>query len=598
MKTARLSGSGRRHATRGAVATLTGTLVATMAGLASTPAQSAEGSECPEAFPVSALTRDQTVSGLTVAQGTTPEGFTGKVLGVLEDGIMPGMDMIMVRLSSPEVDRVGIWSGMSGSPVYAEDGRLIGAVAYGMAYGPSPVAGLTPAADMQDLLGDGTPAPVDTEPVEIPERIGKRLTAGGVATAAEVDAGLSQLRLPFGIAGLGSQKRFNQVTKQLGLSDVRMMRVGTAAAEGDALPIVAGGNLAASLAYGDVSAAAIGTATMVCGEEVVGFGHPMDWTGDTTLALHGADAVYVQEDPVGAGFKLANLGSPVGTIDQDRMPGIAGFLGAAPETSTIRSTVTRGARERDGQTNVTMPEWVPDMALSHVMANFDRVFDGMAKGSGEMAWTLQGTREDGTAFEVHRSDIYADPYDITYATAWDLYMSLSDLEYNGVEDITIDDVVVEAGLSRDYIHASVTKVRVRRGGQWVLVKDNRVLRLQPGKATKFKVTLRGTGEVPANVVVSVPVRKKDLGRRGVLDVFGGNVSSFDDEFFFFKGAARSSRAATTFDDIVEGIESAPKHDEVVADLRFGRGKKAIHRTDSVAIGVAVDGGTTVPVHIR
>src|SRR3954454_7416981 len=60
---------------------------------------------------------------------------------------------------------------MSGSPVYAEDGRLIGAVSYGLAFGPSPVAGVTLAADMQQLLGD-VPASTlkPSRRVDIPER--------------------------------------------------------------------------------------------------------------------------------------------------------------------------------------------------------------------------------------------------------------------------------------------------------------------------------------------------------------------------------------------------------------------------------------------
>ena len=82
--------------------------------------------------------------------------------------------MVMMRLSSPEIDRVGgIWQGMSGSPVYAEDGRLIGAVAYGMSWGPSPVAGVTPFADMDTYLppagtarpsGSATAPPVPSPP--------------------------------------------------------------------------------------------------------------------------------------------------------------------------------------------------------------------------------------------------------------------------------------------------------------------------------------------------------------------------------------------------------------------------------------------------
>lgn len=125
--------------------------------ISSGPAHSAPDPACPPAFPTADLVADDPVTGLTVSKGEVPDAFSGKVLGVLDDGIAVGLDMIMVRLTSSEIDRVGIWAGMSGSPVYAEDGRLIGAVSYGLSFGPSTVAGVTPAANMQALL-DAAPS--------------------------------------------------------------------------------------------------------------------------------------------------------------------------------------------------------------------------------------------------------------------------------------------------------------------------------------------------------------------------------------------------------------------------------------------------------
>src|SRR5689334_2374467 len=125
-----------------------GLCVAGTATLAS-PSHAASGT-CDEAYPVASLTRDQAVTGLTVTQGTDPSSgaFTGKIIGVLKDGIEPGVDMVMAQLTSTQIDQSGIWEGMSGSPVYASDGRLIGAVAYTLSYGSTPVAGITPWEDM------------------------------------------------------------------------------------------------------------------------------------------------------------------------------------------------------------------------------------------------------------------------------------------------------------------------------------------------------------------------------------------------------------------------------------------------------------------
>ena len=56
------------------------------------------------------------------------------MLGRITDGIAPGVDMILADVSSPALTRAGgVWAGMSGSPVYTADGRLIGSVSYGLA---------------------------------------------------------------------------------------------------------------------------------------------------------------------------------------------------------------------------------------------------------------------------------------------------------------------------------------------------------------------------------------------------------------------------------------------------------------------------------
>ena len=147
---------------------LTGT-----AGLA-TPSQSATGT-CDTAYPVADLTEGQLVDGKTVTAGTTPSDFNGTIIGVLKDGIEPGVDLVMAQLSSTAIDQAGIWEGMSGSPVYAaSDDRLIGAVSYGLATGPSKVAGITPAADMEKLLADKSSigaVPQPAGPVAVPSTV-------------------------------------------------------------------------------------------------------------------------------------------------------------------------------------------------------------------------------------------------------------------------------------------------------------------------------------------------------------------------------------------------------------------------------------------
>ena len=539
-----------RH--RRAGAALAAAAALTVTGLGAAPASSATDPTCPEAYPVAALTKGQPVTGLTVSSGTVPEGFSGEVLGVQENGLMPGLDLVLVRLASPELDRVGgIWSGMSGSPVYAADGRLIGAVSLGLSAGPSTVAGVTPAADMLALLSSGATRVAAPTKVVLPRSLARTVVRDGGATAQQVEAGLSPLQLPFGIAGLGSAKRLTAVAKRLPLDGVRVMRAGTttSAAAADA-GIVPGGNLAASVAYGDITAGAVGTVTAVCGSQVVGWGHPLNWSGPATMTLHGADALFVQEDPTFAGFKVANLGAPLGTIDQDRIAGIAGFLGATPPTSDVTSHVTSGGRSRTGTTHITVADAFPDIAMAHLLANQDRLFDGIGKGSGRTAWDLSGTREDGTAFTLHRSDVYADTGDISFATAIDLYDALSRLAFNGVEDISLDDVEVTTSLARTFDRYLVRRVQARQGGAWVTVDQNDTLRLRAGRTQRLRVRLVSPVSGARNVVLEVPVPRRSAGLFGTLDVYGGNTGLFPEEEFFGAdpfagtGTGTASRAST------------------------------------------------------
>src|SRR5919106_1701520 len=108
--------------------------------------------DCAEVMPVSELAVGMTGTGYTVVQGRDPQPFSVELLGVYPNGMGPGRDIIIVETSGPAIDEVGgIWFGMSGSPVYI-GGKLVGAISLGLVFGTSPLAGVTPAEDMADVL--------------------------------------------------------------------------------------------------------------------------------------------------------------------------------------------------------------------------------------------------------------------------------------------------------------------------------------------------------------------------------------------------------------------------------------------------------------
>src|SRR4029079_14314603 len=115
------------------------------------PAAQAAAANCtlPDVMPTSSIHAGMTGTGYTVISGRTVHPFEVDILGVLPDGIAPGLDFIMV--SVPE----GIAAGYSGSPVYV-NGRLIGAVSYGLPSDDSTVGGLTPAGPLSGVSRDYT----------------------------------------------------------------------------------------------------------------------------------------------------------------------------------------------------------------------------------------------------------------------------------------------------------------------------------------------------------------------------------------------------------------------------------------------------------
>src|SRR5262245_22164395 len=87
-------------------------------------------------------------TGRTVFQGVAPEEFRVEILGVLKNAIGPQQDMIVSRLHGANVERTGVISGMSGSPVMI-DGKILGAVSYRLGtFEKEAIAGITPIRDM------------------------------------------------------------------------------------------------------------------------------------------------------------------------------------------------------------------------------------------------------------------------------------------------------------------------------------------------------------------------------------------------------------------------------------------------------------------
>jgi hypothetical protein len=552
------------------------------AALGAAPASSAPNDgDCAAPFPQAELVDGQRVTGLTVTKGTTPERFTGEYIGVVNSGIAPGLDMIMVRLSSREIDRVGgIWSGMSGSPVYASDGRLIGAVSYGLAYGASPVAGVTPFDAMDDYLTQPAAARIAVAP-----RAAQRIAAETDVSTTEAAQGFARLPMPLTVSGVSGRRLAQSVGKRSWL-DRGVRAAGSATAPGTgpgADTIVAGGNLAAALSWGDVTMGGVGTATSVCGDEVVGFGHPMQYLGRTTESLHPASAVYIQEDPMGVPFKVANFGAPVGTITQDRLAGITGTIGTVPESTEISSTLGHGDRSRTGSSNVSVKSATADVTFYQLLANHDRVIDGYQGGTELQKWTVQGRDADGAPFTLDMRDRYVSTSDIAYESPWDVADQAWLL--SSLRGVTVDRISVSTTLDDATTTVRVLRVEQYRGGRWVRVNRSNPILALSGRRVMLRAVI-GNTDLNRIVRTRFDVPAKARGTRGSLRVTGGAaVGQYVD--------------GTNVDDVLDQYRSWVSNDEIQVGASLRKRGYAFRTSFTKAPRAwVVRGQQTVPMFVR
>ena len=479
--------------------------------------------------------------------------------------------MIMAELSSPALDRAGgVWAGMSGSPVYAEDGRLMGAVAYGLAWN-SKIAGITPAESMMELLGTGANPPL-VDQATMPEQIPAVATDGAVlrangATAEQAGGGFHRLTLPVwlsGVGGDGANKLIERMSSKMTGARVMAGGAATTGEAGDVTAIFAGSNFAAALSYGDLTFAGTGTTTFVCNGRAVAFGHPFFNAGAVQMTAHASDALFVQPDPLFGPFKVANAGGVVGVVDGDRRSGITAELGAQPANTTlITSTLgLEGATPIVGTTTAVYQPWLADIAAFHTLYNIDRVLNSGGAGSVAYTLTVEGTRADGTPFTASRTDVASSEFEIDFEVAIGIYINLVDMVYQPFEDAKITKVNITGTVSPVVNSFRVTSLKVRQGGAYVDPAGG--IAAVAGTTLKVRAQLtpyRGIGS-PEVVTLDLAIPESAAGTTANL-----LIHSVSQGFFGEEGPSK----VMSFDDVLDKFSNGPGARNLVATLELGGG---------------------------
>jgi len=402
----------------------------------------------------------------TVFSGTEPQDFGVEILGVLPGYPGPRQSLIIARLSGANVEKTGVFAGMSGSPVYI-DGKLVGAIAFSFPFSKEPIAGITPIQQMIDIFEKGSAteslARVATEPrsvsyaelaatdwkMKLPKQ-----AIGSTSLIASVSAGsrlvplmgqqITPIATPVVFGGI-SQESLAMFSPELmanGLLPVSGAGGGagiTPLAKATEKTLTPGTSISVQLVRGDYSIAASGTVTFRDGDRIYAFGHPFLSLGSSDMPMSETSVVTVIPN-VNNSFKLSVPEAMMGSISQDRAVGVYGQLGQAPKMIPVKINL-RTSRDRS---ETFVYEIANDPFLTPLLLNMT-VFNTITSSEralGESTITIKGainvkgqeTIELDRRFSAANSPILA---------AGSVASPIGSFLGSGFDDVTIEGVTLD-----------------------------------------------------------------------------------------------------------------------------------------------------------
>lgn len=494
-------------------------LVLTVAAVFGSVAAQEQGTSGSRLFPVEDLRPGMKGIARTVFSGAQPEEFGVEVLGVLPGFPGPHKSAIIARLSGNNVDKTGVFGGMSGSPVYI-DGRLVGAIAFSFPFSKEPIAGITPIKEMIDMFERGPGN--QTEKIKEPNAVSfaqlaatewkvalPKPTVAGAALIAPVSAGsalvpllgqqMTPIATPLVFGGISQETlaRFSSELVANGLLPVA--GAGGAAAMTPLAPanektLLPGTSISVQLVRGDYSLAASGTVTYRDGDRIYAFGHPFLSLGSSDMPMTEASVVTVIPN-VNNSFKLAVPGAMVGTISQDRSTGVFGQLGVAPKMIPVKINM-HTSRDR---TETYSYEIANDPFLTPLLLNITvfNTITGSERSLGDSTLSLKGEitvrGQDSISLDRRfsaQSAAIAAAGSVATPVAALLGSGFDDVDIKGVTlDIASTDTKYAANLER----ISLDRTEVRRGEK---VEIQAYVRTDSGKQFVQRIPIQIPADLP------------------------------------------------------------------------------------------------------
>ena len=480
--------------------------------------------------------------------------FPVEIIGRMEGG-KGDQRMIMARTSGDFIEQVGgVLQGMSGSPIYV-DGRLVGALSAGLkdlspyTFFITPIEDMTPLWSMPDTKNQTSIATIDLvkeleerKKAEEKRRLRAREKAFAKMSSEEREAEWRDM-----IAALNGEKAedtapasdepaaeekayfftrgFNAaglryLQDKLPMNGISLLPLGGSGTSAklhtryDAT-LTGGQPVGVALVYGDFSIGATGTVTAADGKNVLAFGHSFMHKGNVNYFMTDADVIGTIAGQSN-GVKIANIGSVIGRVNQDRETGIAGILGTLPTSVPVQIHVRDSALGREetfGAQIAYDEDFLPLLSGSVAYAAMSRVSDALGSSTARVRFAIRTNAYEGGTFE--RRNMYYSAADVGQVAVTELLQAMNLIVTNAEKESDLIDVKVDVELTGDRQTAVLvsatpnkmtvkpgdtvtfqTKIRPYRRAEETLSIPYKVPKTQP--AGTLNLDIRGGGFVPVN----------------------------------------------------------------------------------------------------
>lgn len=503
----------------------------------------------------------------TVFSGAEPQEFGVEILGVLPGFPGPRQSAIIAKLTGSNVEKTGVFAGMSGSPVYI-DGRLVGAIAFSFPFSKEPIAGITPIKQMIDIFEKGnvneTQRPRERRAISFAQLASTdwkptlpKPTFTGAPLIAAVSQGsplislmgqqMTPIATPVVFTGI-SQEALALFAPQLMANGLLPVSgVGGSAAittlgEATEKTLAPGTSVSVQLVRGDYSIAASGTVTFRDGDRIYAFGHPFLSLGAADMPMTETTVVTVIPN-VNNSFKLSVPGRMMGAISQDRAAGIFGRLGRAPRMIPVKINL-HTSRDR---TETYSYEIANDTFLTPLLLNIS-VFNTITSSEralGESTISIKGQIKVKGQENVQLDQRFSSANSPILA-AGSVAAPIASLLSSGFDDVQIDGVNLEIS-SIDTKHSAtleriaLDRTEVRRGEK---IEIQAYVRTEAGK----------------QFVQRIPVQIPEDATPGQLLVFVGDGGALQE------GSAAKAFVPQDLGQLVKAINKVKKSDRLYVKL--------------------------------